>query len=175
MNSRTTKIIVDILMTAFLILSFVRWEDSHFIFHAVVGTACTVFFALHVCIHRKWLKAVTKSLFDGKMKAALRGKYVVDVLLLAVWGIAIATGFLAVGYFSFGVAGMAAFSRVHAITSRIGLLLVIVHVLQHIPQIKSYIGIRNNQQKTAAVKNPDARNRFGNVFRRLLQDSHITK
>ena len=135
--SRTTKIIVDILMTIFLILSFVRWEDSNFIFHAVVGTACAVFFTLHVCIHWKWLKAVTKSFMVGKLNTSLRGKYLIDVLLLVMWGIAIATGFIAVGYFSFGIEGLAMFSRLHAVTSRIGLVLVIIHVFQHIPQIKS--------------------------------------
>jgi len=142
-SSRTTKIVIDILMTIFLILSFVRWEDSHFAFHAVVGTACALFFTLHVCIHWKWLKAVTKSFLGGKPNAALKGKYIIDVLLLGVWGVAIATGFIAVGYFSFGIDGMAVFSRLHAVTSRIGLVLVAVHVFQHIPQIKSYMGIKN--------------------------------
>ena len=139
-NSRTTKIIVDIGMTIFLILSFVRWEDSNFIFHAIVGTGCTLFFTLHVCIHWKWLKSVTKSFLGGKLNAALRGKYVVNILLLAIWGIAIATGFLAIGYFSFGIEGMAVFSSLHAVTSRIGLVLVIIHAFQHLPQIKSYLG-----------------------------------
>ena len=142
-NSRTAKIIVDILMTIFLILSFIRWEDSNFVFHAIVGTGCALFFTLHVCIHWKWLKAVTKSFFDGKLSKALRGKYMIDILLLIVWGISIATGFLAIGYFSFGIEGMAGFSRLHAVTSRIGLAIVAVHIYQHIPQIKSYIGIKN--------------------------------
>ena len=140
-NSRRTKIIVDILMTIFLILSFIRWEDSNFAFHAIVGTGCALFFTLHVCIHWKWLKAVTKSFLGGKLNKPLRWKYAIDVLLLAVWGIAIATGFLAIGYFTFGIEGMAGLSRLHGATLRIGLVLVVIHVFQHIPQIKSYIGI----------------------------------
>jgi hypothetical protein len=142
MSSRKTKIIVDILMTIFLILSFVRWEDSSFIFHAVVGTACTLFFALHVIIHRKWIKATTKSFLAGRLNKALKGKYVIDILLLVVWGIALATGFIAVGYFSFGIESMAVFSRLHAVSSRIGLVLIVIHVYQHIPQIKSYMGLK---------------------------------
>ncbi|MCL2588152.1 MAG: hypothetical protein FWD84_01955 [Oscillospiraceae bacterium] len=141
-TSRTTKILVDIFMTIFLILSFIRWEDSNFIFHAIVGTACTLFFALHVYIHWQWLKAVTKSFLSGKLKKALRGKYVIDMLLVLVWGVAIISGFLAIGYFSAGIVGMAGFSRLHAVTSRIGLVLVLIHMFQHIPQIKSYLGIR---------------------------------
>ena len=140
-SSKATKIFVDICMTIFMILSFARWEDSNFLFHAIVGTACTIFFIWHVCIHHKWLKATTKSMLNGKLSLSLRGKYVVDILLLVIWGIAIATGFLAVGYFSFGIEGMAGFSGLHGITSRIGLGLVIIHLVQHIPQIKSYMGL----------------------------------
>ena len=143
MNSRTTKIIVDILMTIFLILSFIRWKDSNFAFHAIVGTACCVFFSMHVLIHRKWIKTVTKSFLRRKLNKALRGKYVINMLLFVVWGIAIITGFLAIGYFSAGIESMAVFGRLHAVTSRIGLVLVIIHIYQHLPQIKSYLGIRN--------------------------------
>ena len=142
-NSKGTKILVDLFMTVFLILSFIRWESSNFAFHAIVGVGCTLFFALHVCIHRKWIKAVTKSFFDGKLKKSLKWKYAIDILLLIVWGIAISTGFLAIGYFTGGIEIMYAFSRLHAVTSRIGLAFVIIHVIQHLPQIKSYVGIKN--------------------------------
>ena len=141
-SSRWAKIVVDIFMTLFLVLSFIRWDGNRgFVFHAIVGTACTLFFTIHICIHRKWLKAVTKSLLDGKMNQALKWKYVIDVLLLAVWGVSIATGFLAIGYFVGGIETMYVFSRLHAVTARIGLGLVVIHVFQHIPQIKSYIGM----------------------------------
>jgi len=143
-KSRRTKIIVDILMAIFLALSFVRWDNSNFPFHAIVGTACTVVFIVHICIHWKWLKAVTKSFLDKKMKNSLKGKYVINILLLIVWGLAISSGFLAVGYFSFGIAEMAGFARLHGVTSRMGLILVAIHVFQHIPQIKSYLGMKKS-------------------------------
>ena len=130
-------------MTIFIILSFVRWDDSNFAFHAAVGAGCALFFTLHVCIHWKWLKAVTKSFLSGKLNKSLKWKYTIDVLLLATWGIAIATGFLAIGYFSFEIEGMAGLSSLHGGTSRIGLALVAIHIYQHMPQIKSYLGIKN--------------------------------
>jgi len=140
LNSKRTKIIVDIFMTIFIILSFVRWSGTEgAIYHIAVGSACTLFFAAHIFIHRKWIKAVTKSCFAGKLSKALRGKYIVDILLLVVWGISIITGFLAIAPFFSGEAS--AWGRLHGVTARIGLGLVIVHIIQHIPQIKSYIGI----------------------------------
>ncbi|MCL2873463.1 MAG: hypothetical protein FWE29_00870 [Defluviitaleaceae bacterium] len=147
-NGAATKIIVDIFMTVFLVLSFVRWEDSHFAFHAIVGTVCALFFTLHVCIHLRWLRAVTKSFLGGKLNKPQKWKYAIDVLLLAVWSISVFTGFLAIGYFSFGIGNMARFSGLHAVTSRIGLVLVAIHVFQHIPQIKSYFGIKNKPQES---------------------------
>jgi len=145
-NSKTTKIVIDIFMTIFLILSFVRWEAGNFAFHAIVGTGCTLFFVLHVCIHSKWLRATTKSFSEGTLNRALKGKYIVDVLLLVVWAIAIGTGFLAIGYFSAGIESMAIFSALHGITSRIGLALVVIHIVQHWPQIKSYLGVKQTQK-----------------------------
>ena len=141
-NSKAAKITVDIFMTIFLILSFVRWEGSGFLFHAVVGVGCVLFFGLHVFIHKKWITSVTKSFLKGKLNKALRGKYFINILLLIVWGIAIVTGFLAIGYFSAGIEGMAVFSRLHAVSPRIGLPLIAIHIYQHLPQIKSYFGVK---------------------------------
>ncbi|MCL2367555.1 MAG: hypothetical protein FWC72_01020 [Oscillospiraceae bacterium] len=151
MKSKRAKIIVDILMTIFLILSFIRWEDSNFAFHAIVGIGCTLFFSLHIFIHRKWIKAVTKSCFAGKLNKALKWKYIVDMLLLVVWGISIVTGFIAVVPFLGEGAGVSLCARLHGITARIGLGLLLIHVIQHLPQIKSYLGIKK-QAKNQRVQ-----------------------
>jgi len=141
MNSKRTKIIVDILMTVFLILSFIRWDGiGGATYHIIVGSACTLFFAVHIFIHRKWIKAVTKSCFTGKLNKTLKGKYIINMLLLVVWSISIITGFFAIAPF-FNDLGGSGIGRLHGITARVGLGLIVVHIIQHIPQIKSYIGI----------------------------------
>ena len=145
MSSRSTKIIVDILMTVFLILSFIRLDGDP-TFHIIVGSACSLFFAVHVLIHRKWLKAITKSCLAGKLNKKHKGKYVVNILLLIIWSVAIITGFLAIGYFVGEIEGMAVFSRIHGISSRVGLLFIVVHVVQHQAQIKSYFGKRKQKK-----------------------------
>ena len=131
-------------MTIFLILSFVRWEGDS-TFHFVVGSACTLFFALHVFIHRKWLMAVTKSWMVGKMNPALKWSYGADILLLLVWTVAILTGILAIGPFVGAIEGMAIFGRIHGVTSRLGLGLVVIHIVQHRKQIISYFRIKKRQ------------------------------
>jgi len=123
------KIIVDVLMTIFLILSFVRFDNDHPAFHFTVGIGCTIFFAAHIFIHRKWIKAVTKSCIAGKLKKSLKWKYIVNMLLLVVWGISIATGFLAI---------IMDVGNIHGIAARIGAGLVVIHIIQHWAQVKSY-------------------------------------
>ncbi|MCL2356192.1 MAG: hypothetical protein FWC70_03385 [Defluviitaleaceae bacterium] len=141
MNSKRTKIMVDILMTIFLILSFIRWDGTDgAVYHIAVGSACALFFAVHIFIHRKWIKAATKSCFAGKLNKTLRGKYIINMLLLVVWGISIITGFFALSPF-FNEMSDSGTGRLHGITARIGLGLIVIHIIQHIPQIKSYIGI----------------------------------
>jgi len=135
-------------MTIFLILSFIRWEAGNFAFHAIVGIGCTLFFAVHLFIHRKWLKATTTSCFAGKLNKALRGKYIINVLLSAVWTVSIVTGFIAiVPFFSENAAVGFAWGRFHGMTARIGLALVVIHIIQHLPQIKAYLGIKKQPKK----------------------------
>ena len=143
LNSRRTKIIVDIVMTVFLILSFIRWDGvGGAVYHIVVGSICALFFSIHMFIHRKWIKATTKSCFVGKLNKSLRGKYVVNMLLLVVWSVSIVTGFIAIiPFFSETYVGFG-WGRLHGITARIGLALIVVHVIQHAPEIKSYLGVR---------------------------------
>jgi len=147
MNSKRTKIIVDIFMALFMGLSFLRWDDASFAFHAAVGSVCTLAFAAHVFLHRKWVKATTISCFKGSLSKKLLGKYVIDMLLLLTWGVSIVTGFLAVAPFFSETSGAFAWGRLHGITARIGLALVVIHVIQHIPQIKSYFRIKRIKKR----------------------------
>jgi len=141
---KRTKIIIDICMAIFLVLSFVRWEGDP-TFHLIVGTLCTLFFAVHIFIHRKWLKAVTKSYLAKKINPAVAPKYRIDILLLAVWGLCILTGFLALGSFVGGIEWMFLFSRIHGVSARLALVLTIIHIIQHKAQILSYLKLKKKK------------------------------
>jgi len=134
-------------MTIFLILSFIRWDGvSGAIYHIVVGSACALFFSIHVYIHRKWIKATIKSCFAGKLSKALRGKFAVDILLILFWSISIITGFIAiVPFFNEREDGFR-WGSFHGVTARIGLVFIIIHIIQHIPQIKSYLGVKKRAE-----------------------------
>ncbi|MCL2617945.1 MAG: hypothetical protein FWD98_02705 [Defluviitaleaceae bacterium] len=143
MSDKRTKIIVDIGMIILLVLSFIRWDGlGGALYHFAVGSLCAALFAVHIFLHWKWLRAATKSCLSRTLSKPLRGKYTVDVLLLAVWLVAIVTGFAAVAPFLGNAEAVSAAGRLHGVTSRIGLALIAVHIVQHIPQIKSYAKLR---------------------------------
>jgi hypothetical protein len=137
MKNKKIKIMVDVFMVIFLGLSFVRWEGGP-IFHFTVGIICVLFFMTHVYIHRKWLKTVTESFLAGRTtNKTIKRKYVINILLLTVWSITILTGIFAIGPYMSGIE-KSVFGRLHGVFARLGLLLVVFHVIQHRTQIISY-------------------------------------
>ena len=146
MSTRTIKIIVDIFMTLFIILSFIRWDGTGgFIFHAAVGTVFALLMAVHLLLNRKWLPAVTKSIRAKKASAKTKRQYAVDIALIAVWGAVMLSGFLAIPLIVGDDETFRIFGRIHAISGRVGAALIIVHVYQHLGQIRSYLGIKKRQ------------------------------
>ena len=143
MNNRKAKITVDILMTVFVVLSFIRWNgDSGFLFHAVVGSVFTLLAAAHLCLNRKWVLSVTKSVIARKANSKTKKLYIVDMILMILWGIAIITGFLAIPSFLNDVDFFYVFGRIHAVSSRIEAAVILVHIYQHLGHIRSYIGLK---------------------------------
>lgn len=127
-------------MAIFIILSFIRWDGSP-AFHIIVGVVCAVFFTLHVLLHRKWLTAQTKKLSKGKVSAKVIRLYLVDVLLLIVWTISIVTGILAIQPYLVDSESASWLDRIHGITARLAVVLVIIHLIQHFKQIRSYFKV----------------------------------
>lgn len=137
MTVKAKKIIVDMGMAIFIVLSFIRWEGNP-LFHIIVGTVCTAFLILHILLHRKWLVAQTKKFFRGKASIKVTRLYVIDMLLLVAWSISIMTGFLAIQPYLIESESVLWFGRIHGLTARLGAVLVIAHFLQHLKQIRSY-------------------------------------
>ena len=158
MGNRKVRILVDVFMTVFVILSYIRWSGfSGLVFHGIVGIAFALFAVVHVWINRKWLVSVSGSIKSGKASEKLKRLYSVDLMLIVGWGTAIITGFIAIPYFISGLPGQVVpadsalyFSyvagRIHAISSRIGGGMIIVHIVQHWSQIRSYFGIKKRNR-----------------------------
>jgi hypothetical protein len=58
--NRKIKIIVDVLMVAAVVASYIRWEGSA-AFHVISGAICSLLFAMHFCLNRKAFAAFGKA------------------------------------------------------------------------------------------------------------------
>ena len=126
------RVIVDIFMLGFIILSIMRWDGDP-TFHIAVGSGCTLFFIIHFLLNIKPFKSMTKKF--RKLKIIVKLQYIVDVLLIIVWSITIITGFIAIPFY---IDGVGRIGRVHGIFARVGCGLAVIHLLQHLKQIRSY-------------------------------------
>jgi len=129
------KIIVDIIMVIFIILSVIRWDGDP-TFHIVAGSGCTLFFIIHFLLNIKPFKAMTKKF--GKLKVKIKLQYIINLLLIIVWSIAIIAGLIAIPYYMEEAETAFKIGRLHGIFARIGCGLVGIHLLQHLKQIRSY-------------------------------------
>ena len=132
---KAVKIIVDIFMLGFIILSVVRWDGDP-TFHIVVGSGCALFFIIHFLLNIKPFTTMTKKF--KKLNTKIKLQYIIDLLLIIVWSIAIITGFIAIPFYINETEAIIKIGRVHGIFARVGCGLSIVHIFQHLKQIHSY-------------------------------------
>ena len=97
------------------------------------------------------------------MKSLLsRGIIKENILLAAIWGAVIITGFLALGAIIGGIEGLLVFGRIHSIAVRLGLIFTAVHVFRHREQIMSYLGIKIGNRKQFEKKGIESQSPKGN-------------
>jgi len=130
---KTVKIIVDIFMLVFIILSVVRWDEDP-TFHIIAGSGCALVFVIHFLVNIKPFATMTKKC--RKLNAKIKQQYIVDLLLIIVWCVAIITGFIAIPFY-LDDETIYRIGRVHGIFARVGCGLVVIHIFQHLKQIRS--------------------------------------
>jgi len=70
-----------------------------------------------------------------------------NILLVAIWGAVIITGFLALGAIVGNIEGWVVFGGIHSLAVRLGLVYTAIHVFQHREQIMSRFGIKGDINK----------------------------
>ena len=131
---KAAKITTNIILLVFAILSVVRWDGDP-TFHIAAGCGFAVFFIVHFLLNIKPFTAMTRRI--TKLNAKSKRKYIIDMLLIIVWCGAIITGFIAITNYS-GDMSIHRIGRLHGVFARVGCFLAIVHIFQHLKQIRSY-------------------------------------
>ena len=99
-------------------------------------------------------KHMMKSLFN-RCKGIIKA----NILLAAVWGAVIVTGFLALGAIAGSIEGLLVFGRVHTLAVRSGLVYTAIHIFQHRKQILLRFGVKigsGRQAENELIKNSRA-------------------
>lgn len=142
LQNRTLRIIVDVLMLIFLILSLSGWVGRE-VFHYVAGSICFMLFAVHLYINRKWMPSIKKAYKTGKLEKSVKRQYRVNQFLIVTWILTFISGILAMIGHIFEIESLIAtfggHPGLHVLFSRLGLVAIIFHVIQHRKQIASYI------------------------------------
>jgi len=134
-NMKLAKILVDIAMLVFLVLSLLRWSGDP-TFHIVVGSIFSILFITHFLLNTKTFIAMSKKL--RKLKLLLKLQYAIDIILIMVWLVVIVAGIIAaVGYINVDSATRG-IGRLHGMLGRIGCGFILIHIIQHTKQIRSY-------------------------------------
>ena len=141
-NMKFAKIIVDIFMLVFIVLSLLRWDGDP-TFHIAAGSIFAILFIMHFVFNfRPFIKMTEKF---GKLKIQIKLQYIVDVLLILVWTIVLVAGIIAAfNYLSTGSLSHG-LGRFHGVLGRIGCGFIGIHIIQHIKHICSYFKVKKRK------------------------------
>lgn len=136
------KMTVDILMLIFLIISLVNWHIN-IVFHVVTGSLFAALMILHIVLNFRWLKGATKTIFKGTAKRKIKLQYVINIILLSAWLIAIITGIITATMLSDGIETDLMPGRAHTASAIAACLLTVIHIIQHRKRLAAFFKKRN--------------------------------
>ncbi len=132
-NKMNKKLMLDVLMTV-MFIALMDYAFTGLLLHEIIGLAIFAFFFFHKLINFKWIKSVTKRLFDPNLKARTKVMYALDALLLVdIVLITLSGVFISTEMFPnlFSVADRFLWVTIHHIASYAGLIAISLHVGLH--------------------------------------------
>ena len=140
-SMKPVKITVDILMLVFVILSLMRQRGDP-TFHYFVGGIFGALFIIHFLLNFKTFISMSKK--HGKLKTLMKFQYVVDIVLILIWSGTIITGIIAAANINTD-SSIQGLSRLHGMLGRVGCGFILIHIIQHFRQIRSYFKIQKKE------------------------------
>jgi len=137
---KITKTTIDILMLIFVALSLIRQRGDP-TFHIIVGSIFVALFITHFILNAKTFISMSKKL--GKLKTSMKLQYGVDIVLILIWSIVVISGIIITLNLSTD-SSIRGISRLHGMLGRIGCGFILIHIIQHIKQIKSYFKVKKH-------------------------------
>lgn len=130
-NKNVIKIILDIIMSALLVLMFNKNVIS-LDFHEIGGLFLCCFILIHKLLNWKWIVAVSKKIFSKDLAFKLRFSYIIDFLLLISMTTILVSGISISKVVFTGISLPGGnFKVLHYFASALSLILVGIHIGLH--------------------------------------------
>ena len=139
------KIILDIIMTA-IFLCLLNTNFTGVALHEILGIAVFFLFLLHKIFNFKWIKSITANLFKKSLKAKPKIMYLIDVILLILVTLNVATGILISTTVLTGISAnnILLTSNLHHILAYSLLAVLIVHIALHLAVIRNAMKLKKH-------------------------------
>ena len=99
-------------------------------FHEIGGLILFGLFVIHLLFNRKWIKSITKRLFDKSIPIKTRISYILNILLVICWSLVIISGiFISKVVFHFSIGGP--WKLIHFSCAAFALILIGIHIGLH--------------------------------------------
>ncbi|SDN11715.1 protein of unknown function [Fictibacillus solisalsi] len=127
------KFAIDVIMAVAFVLLFNKRVFGGMTFHEVAGTAIGVAFLTHLALNWKWIKNVTRKLFDKKLPGKTRFSFGLNLLLLICMATIMASGIFVsrVLFPNVNIGNEGSFKMLHISLSFLTLIMVGIHVGMH--------------------------------------------
>lgn len=127
------KFVIDVIMAVTFVLLFNKRVFGGMTFHEVAGTAIGVAFLTHMALNWRWIKNVTRKLFDKKLPGKTRFSYGLNLLLLICMATIMVSGIFVsrVLFPNVNIGNEGWFKMLHISLSFLTLIIVGIHVGMH--------------------------------------------
>ena len=126
------KILLDILMTA-VVLCLLNSNLTGLKLHEILGIGVFLLFLIHKVFNLKWIKSITRNLFNKALKTKIKVQYAMDVALFLLATLNVITGILISTYVLTDIhaENLDLASFLHRLFAYLLLALLIVHIGLH--------------------------------------------
>lgn len=129
------KTVYDFAMLALLVVVY-SVSATGILIHEILGLIIYVFFIIHLLYNYKWIKNVTKRIFDNSLNEKTKFMYLIDLLLLLMFIVVGISGMMISKYiFKIGIKYV--WGYIHIVSSALTVLLLGFHIELHLKTVNN--------------------------------------
>ena len=139
MEKKTTRFLLNLAQLIAMGAAVYSW-DRNLTVHVIAGLVFAGLAVRHLQQNRRMFAFIGNFFKEGAKNSRLKWQFQLSLLASVFWCLAIFTGFFSLLTVTYsGNPNQAAFVHIHGVLTRLGCLIVIIHLVQHRKQISAYL------------------------------------